>query len=153
MYLGRLVLKARENEGKSSINLTELISPRHFNYVVQCVKELCGEIVPSNTINRPEFNIPSLALKLGHSIKKCVNILRGMDIKAGLLLRDKEHKAFGKLIDMEWSLRISSQACSTLNTRKMNSPNILPLTEDLIKLMKYQSKKIKELSLTLKKLF
>lgn len=146
--LSRLVLHARSTSKLTT--LEELITPTKFDLVITSVKEMCGEIIPTDTLNRPAFHVPSLALKLRQSLKKCVYILRAQHLKNNRILKEREVKAFGTLIEMEWATKISSQACSTLNTRKMNKPDMLPLTEDLIKLMKFQSERIKVLSETLK---
>ena len=43
---------------------------------------------------------------------------------------------------MEWNIRISSNALATIIIKKMNSAELLPLTEDLLKLNKYLSTEI-----------
>ncbi|KAJ8964047.1 hypothetical protein NQ314_005188 [Rhamnusium bicolor] len=67
---------------------------------------------------RPEFAIPSLALKIGYGIKKCAAIERGQALRRGDLGKNKKYMAFLHLLNLEWSVRISSNALSTLYTRK-----------------------------------
>ena len=75
--------------------------------------------------------VPSLALKLGHSMKKCAQIYRGV----GLREKDEEiitnTKNFLELMEFEWSDRISSSSLSTLEKKKANKVEMIPLTSDL----------------------
>lgn len=41
---------------------------------------------------------------------------------------------FIKLIELEWTTHVSSNALKTMYQRKWNSPQILPLSEDITKL-------------------
>ena len=95
--------------------------------------------------------IPSLALKLGYSLKKCTGILAGIALRQrdDTLLKDVGY--FERLIDSERNNRISHHSLSTLHRRKFNKIELLPLTRDLESLHKHllqqisvQSKALRE---------
>ena len=55
--------------------------------------------------------------------------------------------AFLSLLKIEWSVRISSNALKTLQMRKNNAADLLPITSDLVKLsnfLEFEMKKTKE---------
>lgn len=83
---------------------------------------------------RPEFQTPSLALKVGYALKKCACIERGQCLRRGDLRQNKKYVGFIQLLNLEWSVRISSNALSTLYSRKQNAEDLLPITGDLLKL-------------------
>lgn len=86
---------------------------------------------------RPQFEIPSLALKIGCALKKCLAIERGIAHRTENLKRNETLLSFFNLLELEWSIRISSNALATLHKRKINNAQLLPLTSDLVKLSKY----------------
>lgn len=49
---------------------------------------------------------------------------------------------FEKLMEAEWNYRISRHSMTTLNDRKHNQPDLLPVTSDLQKLKEYITLKI-----------
>ena len=79
---------------------------------------------------------PSLCLKIGHSLKKCINILRGHALWTKDKNLEEDVDNFEKLIGAEWSYRVSHHSPSALSTKKFNTVDLLPLAEDLEKLRK-----------------
>ena len=79
---------------------------------------------------------PSLCLKIVHSLKKCINILRGHALRRKDKDLEEDVDNFEKLIDAEWSYRVSHHCLSALSTKKVNTVDLLPLAEDLEKLRK-----------------
>lgn len=140
--LARLLLQLRDIVGNED-PLINFIKPKHFDLIVRATKSLC--VVKSGVTERPNFEIPSLALKIGYALKKCAAILRGSAIKSENLQLDKSLENFLYLLKVEWSTRISSNALSTLERRKYNSAELLPLTSDLIKLNNYIDTEIERL--------
>lgn len=80
---------------------------------------------------------PSLALKLGHSLKKCAKILAGKAIENMDESLEKKARAFHRLCEMNWTDEVSHHAIRTLHDRKRANPRILPLAEDIVTLAKY----------------
>ncbi|CAG9773503.1 unnamed protein product [Ceutorhynchus assimilis] len=62
--LARLTLKLREID-KSKRQLTDFLVPEMFDLIIQGTKSLC--VTHQNIALRPEFELPSLALKIGRS--------------------------------------------------------------------------------------
>lgn len=81
-----------------------------------------------------EVGTPSLALHIGHSLKKCVDIGRRKAFREkdkGLL---EDVKLFEKLMKAEWNYHISHHSMTTLNDRRHNQPDLFPVTGDLQKI-------------------
>lgn len=140
--LARLLTCLRNrNSEYSHKNLAFFLDPTKFDEVIDSVKELCN--AHSKSHQKTEYGIPSLALKIGHSLRKCVAYLRGQALRVTHSELDKRLQSFLELLDLEWDVRISSNALSTLTARKINSASLLPLTSDLIKLNKHIETDIK----------
>ena len=120
--------------------LDDCLYPNKFDIVVEAVRKLCGFCEGNN-----KYQNPSLALKLGHSLKKCCCIVICACLKEGDEERRKTLKNFIYLCDKQWSVEVSSSALSTLATSKMNKPQLIPLTEDIQKLHTYLSEESKQL--------
>ncbi|KAJ8931632.1 hypothetical protein NQ314_015426 [Rhamnusium bicolor] len=67
----------------------------------------------------------------------------GTALRKGFISRYHELKAFSELMDLELSVRISSKALATLSTKKKCTTQVLPLTNDLIKLSTYLQDEMK----------
>lgn len=140
--LARLTLALNAITKNFSKSLADYLTPEKFDVVIQATKEISMVPVKADMITRPEFHTPSLALKIGYSLKKCISIQRGNALRAGNLKGNKILLAFKELMDMEWNIRISSNALSTLYKRKFNSTQLLPITSDLVILSKYLDENI-----------
>ncbi len=129
--LARLLLVARAID-KDIVALKDLINPGKFNTVLDAVKKMTGFDESTN-----RFSVPSTALKLRHSLVKVSHILQGEALRQedGALKRRAEN--FSKLIELEWTVHVSSNALKTLYQRKCNSTQILPLGEDIGKLQNH----------------
>ena len=123
--LGRLLVVLREREPNAQ--LRDFFVPERFSDLTAAVRELC-----SFSADKNKYGIPSLALKLGHSISKCAGIVKANKIERG---EDVEPVTrFMELKQLEWTDQISRRALTTLTEDKWNRPELLPLTEDLKKL-------------------
>ena len=95
------------------------ISPENLYVVLSAVKNLCNSEKGETMRECEKYELPSLALKLGHSLKKKL-----AQIKIGQTLRKigevglKEATNYLKLHDNEYGERISSQALNTFAERK-----------------------------------
>ena len=73
--LARLLRTLRkENE---AANFDDFIDTARFDELVAAVKDLCGFKEES----RLEIDVPSLAIKLGHSIKQCAQVLKSSALR------------------------------------------------------------------------
>lgn len=143
--LGRLIISLRELD-KDINSLEDAILPQKFPTVVKCTRTLCGFNDNTNS-----YANPSLALKLGHSLKKCAKIKTSMALIEGSEDMSKNADAFYTLCENEWSDSISSSALQTLTTNKMNKGQGLPLTEDIEKLQSLLREKNEKLVVLLQK--
>ena len=131
--IGRLLVKMK-NTTKSVNCLADCIVPEYFEQVVKAVRCLCGFDEDAHM-----YTTPSLALKMGHSLKECVRLEINRCTIQGSSAADKKKKCeeFLSLCDSEWSHEVSSHALRSLHLRKFNKPVVLPLAEDVKKLHQY----------------
>lgn len=129
--LARLLLQLRTTSASLDAQLSDFIKPGEFDVVVSGVKAL-SKFNSEDGVQH--VAIPSLSLKIGHSLKKCVNILQGHALRR----KDKELQEdvgnFEKLIESEWNHRVSHHSLGALGSKKFNNVELLPLAEDLEKL-------------------
>ena len=137
--LARLLMSLREAENTENAQLLRFLRPDKFDVIVQCVMDI-------SKMGESRVGTPSLALHIGYSLKKCIGIVHGKTLceKDRGLLEDVEH--FEKLMEAEWYYRISHHSMTTLNDRKHNQPDLLPVTSDLRLLKEYITLKIISLS-------
>jgi sulfur relay (sulfurtransferase) DsrF/TusC family protein len=148
--LARLVLATREgaeNRVHSSSTLESLISGRGFDAVIEATESLCQ--LEDDELGRPLFKNPSLALHVGHVLVKCAEIKKGMGIRNNFPTTIADADAFLALHKADWTSRISSAALATFKYRRYNNPDVLPLTDDLLKLKTYQEKMLSILTTSL----
>jgi len=134
--VARLILQIRQLLEKPSLTLTDCICPDMFDDVVQGVQTLVR--TEFNDSCRPQQGTPSLALKLGYNLKSCASIKLGCAIKNQDIVAEKQAADFLRLYDLEWQRKVSKSALETLGQRRTNTAQLLPLTQDLVKLQQYQ---------------
>ncbi|KAK4872985.1 hypothetical protein RN001_015014 [Aquatica leii] len=132
--LARLVKELREVD-KPKLWLSEWLNPAGFDIIVSAVKKLCK--VECMRKARPTYTTPSLALKIGYHLRKCIAISKAQCLRREDTNAIQTLNNFQSLMDMEWTSKISSNALRTLFDRKINAVELLPITEDLLKLNKH----------------
>lgn len=135
--LARLLIEARNVIGSESADLATLITPSHFDDIVLATKQLCSHKVMESNDHLSSFQRPSLALKLGHYLKKCAGILRGVALRKKRSDLKQDVDAFAELLDAEWSSKISTTALRTLSDGQFKKTPVLPVTADLLKLREH----------------
>ena len=133
--LARLVIQLRKETGKESGCLTDFIAPNFFEAILSATKTVCG--YGFNKENDKITKIPSLALKLGHALKRCAVLKQGMGLSKQDPSLIKSAKEFMTLFGIHWTNSISSTALRSLGDNKFTKTTQLPLTEDLLKLKRY----------------
>jgi hypothetical protein len=126
--LARLLIDLMKHN-KNIHGLWGCLKPQKFPIVVNSVRNIAGFDSSSKTYAKP-----SLALRLGHSLKACANEIESQAMIDGLDLDKQQAADFVRLCDAQWSSKVSTHALSTLHERKWNKPLLLPLTEDIKKL-------------------
>ena len=122
----------KENE---AANFDDFIDTARFDELVAAVKESLLDI-----------GVPSLALKLEHSIKQCAQVLKSSALRKKDEAAIRECQNFIDLFEAEWSIKISSRSLASLGSKKQNKVEILPLAGDLILLKNHLEKKMADLS-------
>lgn len=77
--------------------------------------------------------IPSLSLKISHSLKKCVNILQGDALRRKDNELQEDLDNFEKRIESEWNHRVSHHSLGALGSKKFNNEEPLPLAEEKLR--------------------
>ena len=131
--LARLLMNIRQtNTYLRDAQLYTVICPKNFDTVVQSVRTIAGY----DDIHH-EYKAPSLAMKIGYSINRCAILKKNLcqDLDDG----DEATRAqnFADRCKSEWNDDLSGAARHNLQTRKFNKPQLLPLTEDIMKMTEY----------------
>ena len=125
------ILKVLNKNRESRSSLIQIMEPCCFDDFVDATKELCTLEQGSEN---PTFKTPSLALKIGYAIKKAAVLGRGIALRKKDKVMLENLTFFVELVDSEWPTRVSSLALNTLNEKAFDKQEILPFTEDLVKL-------------------
>ena len=128
--LARLLIQLRRMEKNPHTQLSNFIVPNVCDFAVRDGKQNVGTLL--------------LVLKIGYGLKKCVNVIVGRALRNEDEMSERAADNFRRLLESEWSSRISHHSLTTLSTRRFNKINVLPLAEDLDKLRKYIDRVIKE---------
>jgi len=107
--------------------------PQYFKTIVNAAKELSGYNETENS-----YIHPSIALKLGHTVLQCADIIECQLIIEGSS-QDKINKIknFVTVFQKEWKFSISSNACQDLSKIKFNKTINLPNAKDITVLHNY----------------
>lgn len=148
--LARLLLTMRKLTDQKELTLSEALKPESFDDVIKSTKELGGfKMVNNDGEIMPKFDTPSLPLLVGYAMEKCASLLNGIAIKA----RDNDTvasaKNFLKLYKLEWETKVSSTCLKNMNVNRFNKVQLLPITEDLMKVRDFMKEKIPELTSSL----
>ena len=127
----RLLMELRQLAKNPEACMKDFINPTQFRNVVAAVKRVSGY-----NDNTHEYATPSLALKLGHTLKKFAMIVLGKGAENGDDVMCKNASLFTERMKCDWSVFVSSGALRTLRENKRNKPTMLPLTEDVMKMNK-----------------
>eukprot|EP00794_Sanderia_malayensis_P021147 gene21147-23224_t len=145
--LARLLIKLRELPGKEEADLADFIKPRMFDSVVNATKDLCIFTQSAENDHISTFNKPGLALKIGHALTRCAELLRGLALRQSNKDMKEDVDSFIQLISSEWSAKVSSAALRKLGDNAFKKSPHMPKTEDLVKLRDHL---LKEIPLTTK---
>lgn len=101
--LSRFLIIARQECASPSLNIRDCLSGQMFDSVVKAVKTACGFDSGNGRVHTP-----SLALKLGHNLMKCSQLLLSTAVKEGDETLRNQVKAFQTLYKSDWAGDISS---------------------------------------------
>ncbi|KAK7485782.1 hypothetical protein BaRGS_00022963 [Batillaria attramentaria] len=145
--LARLLLKLREVSRLPNGTLKDFLKPGMFGAIVESTKQVAGYCE-----NEYIFKTPSLASKLGHSLKTCAEMLEaeGIENKDEQLVEDV--RGYLKLHQMRWNEEISAHASRSLtHLKKSQGVKRIPLTKDVATLATHLNNLASESSKNLQK--
>jgi hypothetical protein len=123
--LGRLVWKLRDMKNEPTLNLADVIKPSKFDDVIDAVRALC-RLKPGEQSK----SIPSTALKIGHELKHCTNIMHNRALRNDDTTMERLTDKFKRLHESEWGRRISKYSLLALEHNKKHDP--IPFTSDVV---------------------
>lgn len=132
--LGRFVLAAKEID-KSVKGLKDLCDPTKFDLTIKAARRLSNY-----STNTHEYAKPSTAVKVGFSLKGATEAWIGHCLMTSDVSGEKKAKKFKELLESCWSSYVSTNAHSTMEQRRWNKEDCVPLTEDVITLQNYLRK-------------
>ena len=74
---------------------------------------------------------------MGYVIEKYVQIAKGIGIKSSNFDLTEKAERFQAIYDLEWKTRISSVSLKCLHDKRFNKVQMLPLTDDLLKVREF----------------
>ena len=125
-------------------SLEDCINPNKFRDITQAVKNLAGHDEDTG-----RYVTPSLALKLGHCLKRCAKILKSKALQHADPVMKARATDFNDLCVLEWSQNVSSAALTTLQQRKWHKPTTLPISSDVSIVHRYVTARIRECAATI----
>ena len=128
--IGRLLKHIRDNNPNlSHLDMIDMIHPDRFDTVVDAVNELAKKGATDAA-----SHAASLPIKLGQTLEKLVNIIKGLAIRRNDDdLFDKATR-FAQLQKGEWADRVSLKSRKKLHHRKLNKASDVPKSDDVVKL-------------------
>lgn len=141
----RLLMNARDCiSGQQDVSMSEILQPMHFDTVVKAALMTAS----AGFDDEEDLKSPSTAIRLGYDIKKMLNCKWAKGIKE----KDKEKiddcKHFLRLMNLEWSTRVTKLATVTLEFRHFNKEKSLPDPDDIIHLQKHIKDELSNLKLS-----
>jgi len=143
--LARLLMELRNATETPDADLSSFLKPEKFDSVVAAVWKLCDYAECTKT-EPAKLKVPSLALKLGYALRKCSTLLINKALREKSIEQERDAECFIRLYDSEWQSKVSSIALKTITIAKRNTPDLIPVTADLMKLKQYLQSAIAELT-------
>ena len=105
--------------GPKDANLAKFIHPAHFQSVIAAAKQVAGFSEVTHL-----FKTLSLALKVGHSVKQCAKILKGIALQNGDEIMLTQSSRFLTLSEDLWTEEIYTHASRSLGETKKKPSKI-----------------------------
>lgn len=129
--LGRFMISVKKRNHTVQ-RLIDVCVPSRFKLAVEAAKEVSGF-----DESKKCYKTPSLACKIGYTLKRVSEIVVGNSLMNDDHESGQKAQNFIKLIDSDWNTFVSKRARTNLEQQKWNKADVLPLTEDVVKLQKY----------------
>ncbi|KAL3867347.1 hypothetical protein ACJMK2_044556 [Sinanodonta woodiana] len=131
--LGRFLKEMKKLVGLRT--LEECFESSEFESVTKSVKIMAEYNEKTNTYNKP-----SVALKLGYSLKKCAQIIRSEGLKEKNQIKVEKGNTFILLYESDWGDLVSCTARQSLESKKFNNPLTIPFCGDVKELYDHLKK-------------
>ncbi|MEQ2233169.1 hypothetical protein ILYODFUR_019194, partial [Ilyodon furcidens] len=126
--LGRFMLVAKDMD-KTVKGLEDLCVPSRFQFVVDAAKRLT-EFSPGKN----EYGKPSTAVKIGFCLKGALEVHIGQTLINDDDLAEKKAKKFFELLEKNWKNSVSISAHATIQEKRWNKDDDIPLTKNVMAL-------------------
>ena len=140
------MLEGQKVTGNEKANLEDSLKPSQFDTLVQCARNLGGYSEEDGALANRQFKSPSTAGKCGYSLKRAALILKGEALRDTDMAKLNDITSFLELYEGGWGNKVANPALRNLAFKKHNTPELLPLTNDLLLLRGYLTKEIKVLT-------
>ncbi|XP_051809978.1 uncharacterized protein LOC127535650 [Acanthochromis polyacanthus] len=132
--LGRFVLAAKEID-KHVRGLKDICDPANFQLAIKAARRVSNYDASKN-----EYGKPSTAVKIGFSLKGATEAWIGHCLMMSDVKTENKAKKFKELLENSWSTYVATNAHSTMEQRRWNREDNVPLTEDVVTLQNYLRK-------------
>ena len=139
--LGRLLQALQKHRPEAELKY--YLKPKAFSELTSCVREVCGFSENTN-----KYQTPSLALKLGHSLKGCAELVLARELEDAS--DASETRQFLELYALQWGKKVSRHALGTLAEAKWNKCDTMPIAADIQKMHGFLETETKQSSQNLK---
>ena len=127
--VGRFLIEIKKLDD-SLDSMEKIINGRYYETIITAVLNTCNYHIEDSN-----FEKPTLALKIGHLLKKCASIKLGNSLMMGDSLKQEEARTYITLHEMNYPDDISSTALRTLREAKFNKPENIPSARDVAKVV------------------
>ncbi|GFO22873.1 RNA-directed DNA polymerase from mobile element jockey-like [Plakobranchus ocellatus] len=107
----------------------DLLCGKYFDTCLSGTFALCKLNITDD--GRRKFEIPNIALRPCHLLKKLTTIKQGYCLRKDYLEGLKQAESFGQLLQAQWTDATATNAHNTPRQRKDQTIQVLPLTDDL----------------------
>ncbi|KTF73965.1 hypothetical protein cypCar_00046639 [Cyprinus carpio] len=128
------VFAAKEIDKKIK-GLKDLCDPTKFNLAIDAARK-----VSNYNSETTEYGKPSTAVKICFSLKAATEAWIGHCLMVSDIISEKKTKKFKELLDKMWSDYVSTNAHSSMEQKKWNNDDGVPLTKDIVTLQNYLRK-------------
>ncbi|XP_064180423.1 uncharacterized protein LOC135249061 [Anguilla rostrata] len=129
--LARFVLALQKMDGNIEY-LRDVIMPSRFDLAVEGARRVAGYDAVADT-----YKASSVFLKIGYSLRKAVDIAVGESIINDDVTAEGRGKKFIQLLESKWNACISSHTPGSVPRGKLSRCDVVPLTEDVMKLQTF----------------
>ena len=129
--LARFLMLLKTDVGKHP-QLIDYLKPNYFDELVSATNKLAGY-----DSNKDTFKSPSLALRWATVLKQVCDTAMFICLKENDTTKNKEIKTLKNMIDTQFRYYVSTNAHKDLSLKNWQKGNMLPLTEDVIKMNQF----------------